>query len=215
MRQWVGALWVAACLSSAGCVSLGGEAPGGEGPAGADPWEERGLPRASRACCSDLALTHTETFNGVQDEDEASDAVDHDEERAALTALVQRHVLETGLVGFVGQEGLEGTRLAIDVRRDVSASILHGVGSALTLFLFPYWIQVTYEVRAELHGAAGARSGSSASRSWYVLVNPFLVLAMPFDEPAEPLRIVDGLARSVLADLVLQEQRREREGAPR
>lgn len=214
-RAWAGtfvcSLAATACLGSTGCISLEGEPFG-------DP--EQPFPAASRARCADYELTYTATFNGdpddgdwdPKDEDggggDESDAPSAYDERTALSELVNDMVAEAGLVGFVGQEGLEGSRLRIEVRREVSASILHGVGSALTLFLFPYWVTVRYEVRADLRRVDLTSLTSKADDSWCLLINPFLVVAMPFDDPAQPVWIVERLATRVLSDLVAQEERR-------
>lgn len=188
-------------LLATGCVSLGGAGP--QTPAAR-------VPASSRARCAEYHLTHSATFNDDEDSDDSAPD-EHDEERRAIAQVVDDMVLQTGLVGFVGQEGLDGTSLSIDVRRDVSASILHGVGAALTLFVVPFWVEVTYEVRADLHGTEDHSSTSTARESWYVLVNPFLAFAMPFDEPARPLELVRELTRRVLSDLVAQEGQRDGE----
>lgn len=183
-----------ACLSLAGCISLGAEPPTG-------PLAR--LPSASEARCADVALLCSASFNGDLEEGE-----DHDEEQAAVRALLDQMVVETGLVGYVGQEGLDGTRLTLQVRRDTSASLLHGVASTLTLFLIPYWVEVSYDVRGELRGANGALDVAAAHDSWHVLVSPFLVFAMPFDEPAHPVALVERLARAVLSELVARAEAR-------
>lgn len=83
------------------------------------------------------------------------------------------------------------------------------MGSALTLFLFPYWVTVRYEVRADLRRVDLTSLTSKADDSWCLLINPFLVVAMPFDDPAQPVWIVERLATRVLSDLVAQEERRD------
>lgn len=188
-----------ACLYASGCISLGG----GEGPD--DPVER--LPVASAARCASYSLTFSTTFNDAPDDGDLS-TEEHDEERVAIKEAVDERVIQTGLMGFVGQEGLDATRLIIDVRRGLSASILHGIGAGLTLFLVPYWIEVTYEVRGDLYGVDHGHVSSCARDSWYVLVSPFLVFAMPFDDNAQPVALVDGLTRRVLSDLVSQEELR-------
>lgn len=198
---------LAVALGASGCVSLGGGAPG-------EP-RERPFPRASRPRGAELQWAFRDTFNGEDDEarppgeDGAEDDGGQDEERRACESVVKQLVLESDLVGYEGQEGLRDTRLVVEVHRDVSASILHGLGSALTIFLFPYWIEVSYEVGAELREGAVTRAYGVARDSWHVLVNPFLVFAMPFDEPVEPVRIVERLARRALGDVVLQAERDE------
>lgn len=198
------------CLGSGGCISLQGEPFG----------ELRPTRAASRARCADYELTYTATFNGDPDDGDW-DTKDDDggegnedaaasppDERTALSELVNAMVAETGLVGFVGQEGLEGSRLRMEVRREVSASMLHGVASSLTLFLFPYWVTIRYEVRAELRRVDKTSVTCTADDSWCLLINPFLVVAMPFDDLVQPVWIVEELTTRVLSDLVAQEERR-------
>lgn len=158
-----------------------------------------------------MQLTSSESFNGASGDDVPGpeEPQQGDEEQAAIAEAVNRLVLQSGPVGFVGQEGIaEDARLVVDVRRDLSASLVHGLGSALTLFLFPYWVEVTYEVHAELRGVPGCEVGASATDSWYVLVNPFLVFAMPFDEGVRPVQIVEALARSALSEVVARAEDR-------
>lgn len=198
------------CLGGSGCVSIGGA-----------PLDDlQPLPAASQARCADYQMTYTATFNGEPD-DGAWDPEDVDrgeaqpaasptpsDERVALSKLVDDMVAGAGLMGFVGQEGLEGSRLTMEVRRETSASIFHGVGSALTLFLVPYWVTVRYEVRAHLRRVDQTSVTFKADESWYLLVSPFLVVAMPFDDPADTFCMVEGLTTRVLSHLIAHEERR-------
>jgi hypothetical protein len=175
-----------------GCVSLPGVQPPS---AGLSP-----LPYVEQARCGDFSLAFHEAFNGEVDQEEAAEPAT--QERAALTELVNGLVAETGLVGYVGQDGLEGVHLKMELRRDVRASVLHGVASALTLFLAPYWVEVSYELRGEILDGERAVASSRSEASWYVVVHPFLFVAYPFDEPTDLGDLVRRMTRSVLTGLV-------------
>lgn len=177
-----------------GCVSVRGAEP---------PATQSGpLPSAERPRCGDLVLELQRAFNGEEEADEGEGNESVLAERRALTALLVERVTETRLVGYLGQEELEGSLLKLKLRRDVKASFLHGAASGLTLFLFPYWVEITYELSGEIYEAESVVSSSRAEASWFVVAHPFLVFAYPFDEPTDLAALVDGMAVLVLSDLV-------------
>ena len=190
---WVG--FISLACTASGYVSLSDPLP---------PGEARPLRAALRALCGDYELTFVETFNGDVEPEVAGDgnarAVEVRAERERLELMIG----ETGLVGFIGQAGLAGRRLMLRVERQVDASIPHAIGSALTLFLFPHWVDVTYEVKAKILEGDRLLAKASASSSWSVFVQPFMVFAMPFDDPVNPVAIVEHLGENALSQLVMR-----------
>ena len=180
-----------ACAPLGGCLSIG--------PAEPASAARVLLPSLPSPICVDYELKFLDSFNG--DPDEGAARVQSRQERDLQRAALDPLVIQTGLVGFVGQAGLTG-RLEVTVRREVRASLLHAVGSALTFALFPYWVEVIHEVRAEVREGEECLSSASASTSWSVVWQPFLVFAMPFDDPVDPVEIVERLAREALGALV-------------
>ena len=178
-----------------GCVSLSDPLPAGE---------PRPLHAVSRALCGDGDVVFVETFNGDVETDAAGDGSDRALEVKAERERLELMIGETGLLGFIGQTELAARRLVVRVERKVDASIPHAVGSALTLFLFPYWVDITYVVDARIMDGDRLVTHASASSSWRVFVQPFLVFAMPFDDPVDPVAIVERLGEQAFAQLVAQ-----------
>lgn len=188
---WVG--FISLACAASGCVSLSDPLP---------PGEARPLRAAPRVLCGDYELTFVETFNGEVEPEAAGDGSARAVEVRAERERLELMIGETGLVGFIGQAGLAGRRLVLRVERQVDASIPHAVGSALTLFLFPYWVDITYEVNAKILDGDRLVAQARASSSWSVFIQPFLVFAMPFDDPVDPVAIVERLGEQTLAELV-------------